>query len=71
MTIEKTIRLVAGSLTLAGVALAHPKCPLFVSPHMLWLPAVVGFMLAQSALTGFCPMAIILKKMGMKSASEA
>jgi hypothetical protein len=71
MTVEKGVRLVAGTLTLIGVATAHPQCPLFVSPHMLWLPAFVGFMLAQSAFTGFCPAALILKALGLKPAAGA
>ena len=69
MTVEKGVRLLAGSFTLLGVATAHPACPLFVSPHMLWLPAFVGFMLAQSAFTGICPAAIVLRKLGLKDAA--
>lgn len=69
MTVEKGVRLLAGTFTLAGVATAHPQCPLFVSAHMLWLPAFVGFMLAQSAFTGLCPAAIILRKLGLKDAA--
>ena len=66
MTISKTIRLVSSLLTLVGLALAVPECPLFVSRHFLWLPAFVSVMLAQSVFTGFCPMAIVLKAMGLK-----
>jgi hypothetical protein len=34
------------------------------TPYWLWLTAFVGFNLLQSAFTGFCPLAIILKKLG-------
>jgi hypothetical protein len=71
MTVEKGVRLLAGSFTLLGVATAHPQCPLFVSYHMLWLPAFVGFMLAQSVFTGICPAAVILKALGLKPAAGA
>jgi hypothetical protein len=59
MKIESLIRLMAGSLVLVGVALTH-----FVNPWWLLLPTFVGANLAQSALTGFCPPASILAKLG-------
>jgi len=34
--------------------------------HWLWLTAFVGFNMLQSAFTGFCPLAIILKRVGAK-----
>jgi hypothetical protein len=68
MTIEKGVRLVAGIFTLVGVTLATPQCPLYVSHHFLWLPAFVGFMQVQSVFTGICPMASILKALGLKPA---
>jgi len=71
MTVEKAVTLLAGSLTLAGVATAHPQCPLYLSLHMLWLPAFVGFMQVQSVFTGICPSATILKKLGLKPATAA
>jgi hypothetical protein len=59
MKIESLVRLMAGSLVLLGVALAH-----FVSPWWLLLPVFVGANLAQSALTGFCPPSLILGRLG-------
>jgi hypothetical protein len=38
----------------------------YVSPYWLALTAFVGLNLLQSAFTGFCPLAIILKKAGFK-----
>jgi hypothetical protein len=69
VTIERGIRLVAGSAVLLTVAMSHPRCWLYVSEHMLWVTTFVGFMLAQSSITGFCPMASILKKLGLESAA--
>jgi hypothetical protein len=69
MTIEGGVRLVAGSVILLSVAVSHPKCPLYVSENFLFLTGFAGFMLAQSAFTGICPAAWLLKKAGLKSAA--
>ncbi len=70
MTVEKGVRLLAGSFVMLGVALGVEGCPVYVSRHFLLLPAFVGFMLAQSVFTGICPAAIILKALGLKSAGS-
>lgn len=59
MTTESLVRLLAGSATLIGVALAH-----FVSPWWLLLPTFVGLNLIQSVFTGFCPPTLLLRKLG-------
>jgi hypothetical protein len=59
MNIELIIRRVAGIFVLASVALAH-----YHSPNWLWFTAFVGFNLLQSSFTRFCPLEIILKKLG-------
>jgi len=69
MTVENGIRAVAGTLVLVSLGMSHPRCPLFVSEYMLIVPTFVGVMLFQSAFTGFCPMATILGKLGLKSAA--
>lgn len=60
MSIDRIVRFVAGTMVLVGLALAQ-----FVHPDWVWLSAFVGLSLAQSGLTGFCPMSFMLKKMGM------
>jgi hypothetical protein len=67
MTVEGGVRVVAGTIVLATTAMSHPQCPLYVSSHLLFIAGFVGFMLVQSAFTGFCPAAFFLKKLGMKS----
>lgn len=62
MTIDRVVLAVAGSFILISLALAH-----FHHQNWLWFTAFVGANLLQSAFTGFCPMAIILKKLGLKS----
>ena len=59
MKIDDLIRLLAGTMTLIGVALTH-----FVSPWWLLLPAFVGLNLIQSVFTGFCPPSLLLRKLG-------
>ncbi len=67
MTVENGVRVVAGSFVILSAAMADPRCPLFVSHNLLFVTGFVGFMLVQSAFTGFCPTAIVLRKLGLKS----
>lgn len=60
MTVENAIRILAGTLVLLSVALAH-----FVNPVWLVLAVFVGLNLIQSAFTGFCPAEILLKRLGV------
>jgi hypothetical protein len=60
MTMECIIRLFAGTFVLSSLVLAH-----YHSPNWLWFTAFVGFNLFQSSLTNFCPLEIILKKLGV------
>ncbi len=62
MTIDRAVFAIAGLFVLLSVLLAH-----FHSENWLWFTAFVGANLLQSAFTGFCPMAMILKKLGLKS----
>ena len=62
MSIERIVLAFAGSFILISVALAH----FLAQPLWLLLTAFVGLNLLQSAFTGFCPLAIILKKIGAK-----
>jgi Inner membrane protein YgaP-like, transmembrane domain len=60
MSLERCIRLIAGSFILISLGLAH-----WVNPNWLWFTAFVGANLFQSALTGWCLMEDILKKLGV------
>jgi len=62
MTIDRAVFAIAGLFVLLSLLLAH-----FHSANWLWFTAFVGANLLQSAFTGFCPMAMILKKLGLKS----
>ena len=60
MKLEMIIRCFAGTCVLASLLLAQ-----YHSPYWLWLTAFVGFNLLQSSFTNFCPLEMILKKVGV------
>lgn len=62
MNIDRWIIRVAGLAVMLSLLLAF-----VYSPYWLWLTAFVGFNLFQSSFTGFCPLAIVLKKLGGQS----
>ncbi|NVJ92739.1 MAG: DUF2892 domain-containing protein [Methylocystaceae bacterium] len=61
MAIDRFVMAFAGAVILLSLALTF-----YVHPNFWWLTAFVGLNLFQAAFTGFCPLAIILKKMGIK-----
>jgi hypothetical protein len=63
MTVERLLRLFAGFFVLLSLLLG-----LYVHPYWFWFTAFVGLNLFQSALTNWCPMMTILKKLGVRSA---
>jgi len=71
MTTERLIRIFAGAFVLASLLLGVEASPLFVSGHFLWFTAFVGANLLQSGFTRFCPLELILRKIGAKSAVPA
>jgi hypothetical protein len=64
MTIERGLRLLAGSIILVTVALGH-----LVSPYWYLFTAFVGLNLLQSAFTNWCPAMYVLRKLGLKGTS--
>jgi hypothetical protein len=60
MKMENAIRILAGTMVLISISLAH-----WVSEWWLLLAAFVGCNLIQSALTGFCPAEMIFRKLGI------
>jgi hypothetical protein len=63
MKIQRIIRRIAGSFILASLGLAH-----YHNPNWLWFTAFVGFNLLQSSFTNFCPLEMILKRLGVGGA---
>jgi hypothetical protein len=68
MTTEKVVRIFAGAVVLVSLALGAAASPLFHSAYWLWVTAFVGANLFQSGFTGFCPLEMILKRLGVKAA---
>ena len=62
MSIDRFVLAFAGLMILLSLLLG-----VFVSPYWFWFTAFVGANLFQSAFTGFCPLALILKKNGRAS----
>ena len=60
MKTESYIRILAGTLVLVSLALAH-----FVNAWWLLLAVFVSLNLIQSAFTGFCPAELVLRKLGL------
>ena len=67
MTSWQLVRVVAGSFILLSLALGIPGSPIFVSPWWLAFTAFVGINLLQSALTKWCLMETILRKLGVRA----
>ena len=66
MTVNRFIRIFAGFMVLLSLALGVQASPLFVSQNFLWLTVFVGANLFQSGFTQLCPLATILRKLGVK-----
>jgi len=71
MTIERYIRIFAGLFIVVSLALGIDASPLFVSRWFLAFTAFVGLNLFQSGFTDICPLATILKKLGVPAGSGA
>ena len=65
------IRIFAGAFVLISLALGVEASPLFVNQNFLWFTAFVGANLFQSGFSCFCPLEIVLKKLGVKAAATA
>ncbi len=61
MSIDRIVMAFAGAMVLLSLALAQ-----FFGPWWLLLAAFVGVNLFQAAFTGFCPLAITLRRLGVR-----
>ncbi len=61
MSLERTLRMIAGAFIMASVALGY-----YVDPNWYFFTAFVGLNLFQSAFTNWCPMITILRKFGFQ-----
>lgn len=66
LSLEHAVEAFAGFMVLLSVVLTY-----FVHPQFVWLTVFVGVNLFQQSFTGFCPAAIILKKVfSLKTEAE-
>ena len=59
MTIDRIVLAFAGTVMLVSLALG-----IYVNPNWFWVTAFIGANQLQAAFTGFCPLAIILRRVG-------
>ncbi|MDH5300459.1 MAG: DUF2892 domain-containing protein [Gammaproteobacteria bacterium] len=62
MSIERIVLAFAGAMILVTLLLAH-----YHASEWLYFTAFIGVNLLQSAFTGFCPLAKILRAVGARS----
>jgi hypothetical protein len=62
MTVDRAVMAFAGTMILLSLVLAYA-----FSPYWLLLTAFVGLNLVQSSFTGFCPAAMVFKRLGFPS----
>lgn len=61
MSLDRWLRLIAGTFVMLSVALGY-----WVNPNWYWFTAFVGLNLFQSAFTNWCPMMTLLRKFGAR-----
>ncbi len=61
MNVDKMVFTFAGCMILLSLALSQLH-----SVYWLWLTAFVGANMLQASFTGFCPLAMVLKKLGLR-----
>lgn len=66
MTSWQIVRVFAGTFILLSLLLGVPGSPLYMHSWWLALAAFVGANLLQSGLTRWCPLEIVLRKLGVQ-----
>ena len=61
MNVDKAVLMFAGFVVLLGLVLGYT-----VSPYWYLLTAFAGLNMMQASITGFCPAAIVFKKLGLR-----
>ena len=65
MSVERGVETFVGIMVLISVALTQ-----LVHPAFVWMTVVIGANVIQQAITGFCPAAMVLSKLGLKTERE-
>ncbi len=61
MSLDRAVMMFAGLMVLVSVALTH-----WVHPAWFWLTVFVGVNLVQASITGFCPAAMLFRRLGVR-----
>jgi len=61
MTLDRAVMMLAGTMVLISVALTY-----WVHPAWAWLTVFVGANLLQASVTGFCPAALVFRRLGVR-----
>lgn len=61
-TVDQWVFRIAGLFVLISLALSQLH-----SIHWLWFTAFVGANMLQASFTGFCPLAIVLRRLGVRA----
>lgn len=61
MSLDRSVLAFAGVMVLLSVVLTA-----FVSPLFVWFTVFIGLNLLQSAFTGFCPAAMVFRRLGIR-----
>ena len=61
MSLDRAVMMFAGFMVLVSVALTY-----WVHPAWMWLTVFVGLNLMQASVTGFCPAAMLFRRMGVR-----
>jgi hypothetical protein len=62
MTVDRAVMMFAGAMVLLSLALGF-----YISPYWYLLTAFVGLNLIQASITGFCPAALVFKRLGCRA----
>lgn len=66
MTVDRAVLAFAGVMVLISVLLTA-----YVSPMFIWFTVLIALNMFQAAFTGFCPAAMVFRKLGLKSGNTA
>ena len=61
MSLDRAVMMFAGFMVLISLALTH-----WAHPAWVWLTVFVGLNLLQASITGFCPAAMVFRRLGLR-----
>lgn len=61
MSLDRAVMMFAGVMVLVSLALTH-----WIHPAWMWLTVFVGLNLMQASITGFCPAAMLFRRLGVR-----